>query len=160
MWCAREVSHHLHHSLAFLHHSIVFLSQLGYLDLISTNYMCCRSLTSFNYFFKPIRISWSNFCQLHALMLTLRTHDSMIFGKMIGKLASENFFWKWISRGRRKWWNKCSKLSLSRLKENNQKCNHNFHNDLLYYLDKLLSQFTYWSLVSYVQLVKLLLKIT
>ena len=31
-------------------------------------------------------------------MLTLRTHDIMIFGGMNGKLASENFLWKWISR--------------------------------------------------------------
>ena len=89
-----------------------FLSQLGYLDLISTNYMCCRWLTSFNCFFKPVRISWSNFNQLHVLMLTLRTHDIMIFRGMNGKLASENFFWKWISRGRRKWWNDCFILSL------------------------------------------------
>ena len=29
-------------------------------------------------------------------MLTLCTHDIMIFGGMKGKLASENFFWKWI----------------------------------------------------------------
>ena len=70
------------------------------------------SLTSFNCFFKPIRIFWSNFYQLHVLMLTLPTHDIMIFGEMNGKLASENFFWKWTSRGRRKWWNDCSKLSL------------------------------------------------
>ena len=34
---------------------------------------------------------------------------------MNGKLALENSFWKWILRGRRKWWNDCSKLSLSRL---------------------------------------------
>ena len=74
------------------------------------------SLTSFSCFFKPIRISWSSFYQLHVLMLTLRTHHSMIFGGMNGKSASENFFWKWISRGRRKWWNDCSKLSLSWLK--------------------------------------------
>ena len=44
-------------------------------------------------------------------MLTLRTHD-MVFAGINGKLASENFFGKWISRGRRKWWNDCSKLSL------------------------------------------------
>ena len=100
-------------SFTSLHHSIVFLSQLGYLDLTSTNYMCCRSLALFNCFFKPIRISWSNFYQLHVLMLTLRTHDIMTFGGMNGKLASENFFWKWILR--RKWWNDCSKLSLWRL---------------------------------------------
>ena len=56
------------------------------------------SLTSFNCFFKSIRISWSNFYQLHVLMLTLSTHDIMIFGWMNGKLASENLFWKWISR--------------------------------------------------------------
>ena len=30
-------------------------------------------------------------------MLTLRTHDIMIFGGMNGKLAPGNFFWKWIS---------------------------------------------------------------
>ena len=36
----------------------------------------------------------------------------MIFGGMNGKLASENFFWKWISRWRRKWRNGYSKLSL------------------------------------------------
>ena len=70
------------------------------------------SLTSFNCFFKPIRIFWSNFYQLHVLMLTLPTHDIMILGGMNGKLASENFFWKWISRERRKWWNDCSKLAL------------------------------------------------
>ena len=96
------------------------------------------SLTSFNCFFKPIKISWSNFYQLHVLqityiiqlffkpirisrsnlyqlhvaMLTLRTHDIMIWGEMNGKLASENFFWKWILRGRRKQWNDCSNLSL------------------------------------------------
>ena len=29
-------------------------------------------------------------------MLTIRTHDIMIFGGMNGKLASENFFWEWI----------------------------------------------------------------
>ena len=29
-------------------------------------------------------------------MLTLRTHDIMIFGGMNGKTASENFLWKWI----------------------------------------------------------------
>ena len=74
------------------------------------------SLTSFSCFFKPIRISWSTFYQLHVLMLTLRTYDIMIIGGMNGKLASENFFWKWFSRGKRKWWNDCSKLSLSRLK--------------------------------------------
>ena len=74
-----------------------FLSQFGYLNLISTNDMCCRSLTSFNYFFKPIRASWSNFYQLHVLLLTLRTHDVMIFGGMNGKFTSESFFWKWIS---------------------------------------------------------------
>ena len=72
--------------LIFLHHSIIFL--------------------------KPIRIFWSNFYQLHVLMLTLPTHDIMILGGMNGKLASENFFWKWISRERRKWWNDCSKLAL------------------------------------------------
>ena len=33
-------------------------------------------------------------CQLHVLMLKLRTHDIMIFRGMNGKLASENFFWK------------------------------------------------------------------
>ena len=31
------------------------------------------------------------------LILTLRTHDIMIFGGMNGKLVSEKFFWKWIS---------------------------------------------------------------
>ena len=71
-----------------------FLTQLGYLDLICPSYMCCRSLTSFNCFFKPIKISWSNFYQLHVLMFTLRTHDIIIFGGMNGKLASKNFFWK------------------------------------------------------------------
>ena len=30
-------------------------------------------------------------------MLTLRTHDIMIFGGMNGKSASKNFFWKWLS---------------------------------------------------------------
>ena len=30
-------------------------------------------------------------------MLTLRTHDIMIFGGMNGKSTSEYFFWKWIS---------------------------------------------------------------
>ena len=30
-------------------------------------------------------------------MLTLRTHDIMIFEGMNGKLASQNFFWKWTS---------------------------------------------------------------
>ena len=44
----------------------------------------------------------------------------MIFGGMNGNLASENFFWKWISRGKRKWWNNCSKLSLTRLKNNRE----------------------------------------
>ena len=71
--------------------------------------MCYRSLTLFNCFFKPIRISWSNVYQLHVLMLTLRTHDIMIWqwmndniwwyewnNIMNGKLASQNFFWKWI----------------------------------------------------------------
>ena len=31
-------------------------------------------------------------------MLTFRTHDIMIFGGMNGKVASKNFFWKWMSR--------------------------------------------------------------
>ena len=31
------------------------------------------------------------------LVLTLRTHDIMIFGRMNGKLPSRNSFWKWIS---------------------------------------------------------------
>ena len=87
---------------------------------VETHVMCPWSLTYlilFNCFFKPIRISWSNFYQLHLLMLTHRTHDIMIFRGMNGKLASENSFWKWISRRRRKWWNDCSKLSLSRLKK-------------------------------------------
>ena len=48
-------------------------------------------------FLKPIRISWCNFYKLHVLMLTLHTHDIMIFWGMNGKLASGNFFWKWIS---------------------------------------------------------------
>ena len=48
-------------------------------------------------FFKPIMISWSNFYQLHVLMLTIRTHDIMILAGMNDKLASENFFWKWMS---------------------------------------------------------------
>ena len=61
------------------------------------------SLTLFNCFFKPINV----------LILTLRTHDIRIFGGMNSKLASENFLWKWISHGRRKWWNECSKLLLS-----------------------------------------------
>ena len=34
-------------------------------------------------------------------MLTLCTHDIMIFGGMNGKLASGNFFWKWISLAER-----------------------------------------------------------
>ena len=78
------------------------------------------SLTSFHCFFKPISISWSNFYQLHVLMFTLRTHDIMILGGINGKLASENFFWKWISRGRRKWWNDCSKLSLIAIEKSTQ----------------------------------------
>ena len=41
--------------------------------------------TSFNCFFKPIRISSSNFYQLHVLILILLTHDIMIFGGMNGK---------------------------------------------------------------------------
>ena len=58
--------------------SIVFLSQLGYLLSI-------------------LSISWSNFYKLHVLVLTVRTHDIMIFGWMNGKLPSKNSFWKWIS---------------------------------------------------------------
>ena len=50
----------------------------------------CRSLTSFNCFLKPIRISWSNFYQL---MLTLRTHDIMIL-KM--NLARKEKMMKWL----------------------------------------------------------------
>ena len=68
---------------------------------VATHVMCpwsFISLTSFNCFFKSIRISWSNFYQLQVLMLTLSTHDIMIFGWMNGKLASENLFWKWILR--------------------------------------------------------------
>ena len=38
-----------------------------------------------------------SFYQLHVLMLTLLTHDIMIFGEIKGKLASKNFFWKRIS---------------------------------------------------------------
>ena len=56
-----------------------FISQLGYLHLFSTNYMCCRSLTSFNCFFKPIRIPWSDFYQL-----IIRTYDINEIGGMEG----------------------------------------------------------------------------
>ena len=71
-------------------------------------------------FFKPLSISWSNFYQLHVLMISLRTQDIIMFGEMNSKLASENssgnesraegeFFFFFI----RKWLNECSKLSLS-----------------------------------------------
>ena len=43
-------------------------------------------------------LSWSNPYQLHVLMLTLRTHDIIIFGGMNGKLPSNISFRKWISR--------------------------------------------------------------
>ena len=56
----------------------LFLSQLGYLLSI-------------------LIIPWSNFYQLHALVLTLGTLDIKIFGEMNGKLTSKNSFWKWIS---------------------------------------------------------------
>ena len=81
-------------SLYHLHHYIIncFLSQLGYLLSI-------------------LIVSWSNFNQLNVLVLTLRIHDIMIFGGMNGKLPSKNSFWKWISCGRRKWWNGYFKLS-------------------------------------------------
>ena len=42
-------------------------------------------------------LSWSNFYQLHGIVLTLRTHDVMIFGGINGKLPSKSSFWKWIS---------------------------------------------------------------
>ena len=41
-------------------------------------------------FFKPLSISWSNFYQLHVLMISLRTQDILMFGEMNSKLASEN----------------------------------------------------------------------
>ena len=41
-------------------------------------------------------LSWSNFYQLHVLVLTLRTHI-MIFGGIDGKLPAKNSVWKWIS---------------------------------------------------------------
>ena len=68
-----------------------FLSQLGYL--------------------LSILLSWSNFYQLHVLVLTLRIHDIMIFERMNGKLPSKTSFWKRISCGKRKWWNGYSRLS-------------------------------------------------
>ena len=69
-----------------LHHYIIncFLSQLGY---------------------------WSDFYQLHVLILKHRIHDIMIFGRMNDKLPSKSSFWKWIPCGRRKWWKGYSKLS-------------------------------------------------
>ena len=76
-------------SLTSLHQ--LFLSQLGY------------SLS--------ILLSWSNFYQLHVLVLTLRIHDIMIFERMNGKLPSKTSFWKRISCGTRKWWNGYSRLS-------------------------------------------------
>ena len=77
--------------------------------VVATPVMCPGSfisLTSLHQLiFKPIRIfavvkllRWSNFYQLHQLILTLRNHEIMIFEGVNVKLASENFFWKWISR--------------------------------------------------------------
>ena len=43
-----------------------------------------------------ILLSWSNFYQLHVLVLTRRTHGIMTFGGMNDKLPSKNSFWKWI----------------------------------------------------------------
>ena len=42
-------------------------------------------------------LSWSNFYQLHVLVLTLCTHDIMIFKGMNDKWPSKNSFSRWIS---------------------------------------------------------------